>query len=216
MAFHTVAGMRRYLSLLALLIATSLTAGETPAEIAARQEAEDNYRRINARVDDLFAAIESMQKRFSALQDELRKLGEEVNRATDKTRDTSAQENLKTLAKAIEDVDKKRIADRDKFLSALADLEKSISNFGKSTSPPPKPTKPRVQSPKNDSDGSTPPPRPEKGYEYTIQEGDTLTRIVAALNKQGLKITAKQISDVNAGVNWNRLHIGQKIFIPAP
>lgn len=210
--------MRRHLSLLALLIATSLTAGETPAEIAARQEAEDNYRRINARVDDLFAAVESMQKRFSALQDELRKLSDEVTRAGDKTRDTSTQESLKTIAKAIEEVDKKRIADRDKFLSAVSDLEKSISNFGKSASTPPvaKSTKSRVQSPKNDSNGSTPPPRSEKGYEYTVQEGDNLTRIVSGLNKQGLKITAKQIVDANPGLNSDKLYINQKLFIPAP
>lgn len=215
MAFRTVSGMRRHLSLLALLITTSLTAGETPAEIAARQEAEDNYRRINARVDDLFAAVESMQKRFSALQNEVRKLNDEMMRATDKTRDTSTQENLK---KAIEEVDKNRRADRDKLVSALADLEKSIGNFSKSpsTAPVAKPPKPRVQSPKNDSDGSAAPPRSEKGYEYTVQEGDNLTRIVAGLNKQGLKITNKQIADANPGLNSDKLQIGQKLFIPAP
>jgi LysM repeat protein len=29
-------------------------------------------------------------------------------------------------------------------------------------------------------------------------------------------VTQKQMMDANPGVNWNRLRIGQKIFIPAP
>jgi LysM repeat protein len=39
---------------------------------------------------------------------------------------------------------------------------------------------------------------------------------VAALQKQGLKVTQKQIMDANPGVNWSKLRIGQKIFIPSP
>src|SRR4029434_5764289 len=122
--------MRRQLILTALvtlpLLLAEVTLGETAQEAAARQEAEDNYRRINARVDDLFAAIESLQKRFNAMQDELRKLNEEVARATDRAKDTSSHEELRRLAKALEEVDKKRVTDRDKLLDAFADLEKGI------------------------------------------------------------------------------------------
>ena len=194
-------------------------AAETAEEAAARQEAEDNYKRISARVDDLFSAIESLQKRFSAMQDEVRKMHDEVARASEKTKDTSSQDNLKQLAKAIEEVDKKRVADRDKLLSAFADLEKSITSLANAPKPKESPTttakppKTRVQSPKGES---TTPSTPEKGYEYTVLEGDTLNRIVLALNKQGMKLTAKQISDANPNVNWNRLPIGHKIFIPEP
>src|SRR4026209_1197307 len=111
--------MRRKLMLAALIAGLPLRfiAAETAEEAAARQEAEDNYKRISARVDDLFSAIESLQKRFSAMQDEVRKMHDEVARASEKTKDTSSQDNLKQLAKAIEEVDKKRVADRDKLLS---------------------------------------------------------------------------------------------------
>jgi LysM repeat protein len=191
---------------------------ETAEEAAARQEAEDNYRRINARVDDLFAAIESMQKRFNAMQDDVRKLSEEVSRATDRPKDSATQETLKQLAKAIEEVDRKRVTDRDKLLEAFAGLEKHIASLGsaKPNNSNTKPNRsPRVQSPKNGA-SSSPPAIPENGYEYTVLEGDTLSRIVAALNKQGIKLTSKQIADANPSVNWNRLPIGQKVFIPAP
>jgi len=39
--------------------------------------------------------------------------------------------------------------------------------------------------------------------------------IVNKLSKQGLKMTQKQIIDANPVVNWNKLRVGQKIFIPA-
>jgi LysM repeat protein len=189
---------------------------ETAEEAAARQEAADNYRRINARVDDLFAAVESMQKRFNALQDDVRKLSEEVSRASDRTKDSATQETLKQLAKAIEEVDRKRVSDRDRLLDAFAGLEKNIASLGtaKPNASPPKPAKPRAHSPKNG--GAAPPAIPEKGYEYTVLEGDTLSKIVAALNKQDVKVTLKQIQEANPSINWSRLQIGQKIFIPAP
>ena len=193
----------------------TLVMAQTPEEIAARQEAEDNYRRINARVDDMFAAIESMQKRFSALQDEIRRLNEEVARATDRSKDSTAQENLKQLAKAFEEVDRKRIADRDRMLEAFSGLENGIAALGNArpNNSGSKTTKPRVQSPKDHGRESS---VPEKGYEYEVKGGDTLSSIVAALNRQGVKLSMKQVSDANPSVDWNRLQIGYKLFIPAP
>ena len=54
-----------------------------------------------------------------------------------------------------------------------------------------------------------------KGYDYTVRSGDNPTKIAAALREQkGLKITSSQIVAANPGVDWTRLKIGQKIFIP--
>ncbi len=64
---------------------------------------------------------------------------------------------------------------------------------------------------------SAPPPGSgsERGYEYTIQKDDSLSKIVMGLNRQGVKVTSKQIIEANPGVKWNSLQIGKKIFIPA-
>lgn len=58
--------------------------------------------------------------------------------------------------------------------------------------------------------------KPENGYNYSIQDGDYLAKIVSKLNKQGIKVTIPQVKDANPGVNWNKLKVGQVVFIPAP
>ena len=59
------------------------------------------------------------------------------------------------------------------------------------------------------------PPGPtEKGFEYKIKSGDRLQKIVAALKAQGFKATEKQIMEANPTVDWSKLKIDQKIFIP--
>jgi len=49
-----------------------------------------------------------------------------------------------------------------------------------------------------------------------IRAGDNPRVIAQALVKQGMKISSKQITDANpAIVDWSKLRVGQKIFIPA-
>ena len=54
----------------------------------------------------------------------------------------------------------------------------------------------------------------ETGYEYAVVDNDTLSKILAKLRAQKMKITQRQIMEANPDVNWNKLQIGQKIFIP--
>ena len=51
---------------------------------------------------------------------------------------------------------------------------------------------------------------------YVIKSGDTYSVIAQAYREQGVKITADQIAKANPNVSPNKLHVGQKIFIPAP
>ena len=55
---------------------------------------------------------------------------------------------------------------------------------------------------------------PDTGFEYTIQSGDTLSGLVLKLRKQGMNVTQKQLKDANPDVNWDKLKVKQKIFIP--
>jgi hypothetical protein len=57
---------------------------------------------------------------------------------------------------------------------------------------------------------------PENLLAYKIKDGDTLVRIVADLRAQGFKVSQQQVMDVNPKVIWNRLAIGQTIYIPKP
>jgi TolA-binding protein len=205
--------MKRYLFVAGLVasLATCLCrAQESPEAIAARQEAEERYKRLSATVEDLVGANQALEKRLSALRDELGRLQREVSRANDNNKDAATQESLKQLARAIEEVDQKRLADNDKIVAALAKLEKLISDRSGS---------PARSNPSASTPHSNPAPTPnktEKGYEYTIRQNDNPHVIAAALKQQGMKITAQQIIDANPGIQWNKLRIGQKIFIPAP
>ena len=200
---------RKFLAaaLLLTLPLGGLRAEDAATEIAARQEAEENYKRMNARVEDLQAALESQKRSFESLQKEIHKLQEEVARITASNAGAATQESLKGLAKSIEEVDKKRIADNERTLAAFDQIAKLLGN-----KPPSSPNR----NPAPPTGGPATPPRTggEKGNKYAIRDKDTLSGLVIALNKQGYKTTQKQIMDANPGVNWNRLKINQEIFIP--
>jgi Tfp pilus assembly protein FimV len=78
--------------------------------------------------------------------------------------------------------------------------------------PPPAPANPPPAAPRKTTTSA----KEEKGYEYIVQSGDTLTRIVKEYRDAGIKVSQKAIEEANPGVDWNRLKIGQKIWIPAP
>jgi myosin heavy subunit len=186
-------------------------ADDSPAAIAARQEAEEErYKRMNAEIEDLKSALQSYQKNLQMMQQEIRRLSDEVSRANGNSKEAASKESLSNLQKAIEEVDKKRLADNELVKAEFARLIKGLSD---------KPSAPRSNSvPGTSSKPAPDPPKTgsEKGYEYAILSGDTLSAIVTKAVKQGVKVTQKQVIEANPNVNWNRLRIGQKIFIPAP
>src|SRR5687768_9780003 len=203
--------MKRPLLVALLLLGTfsSLPAQDnSAAAAAAREEAEARYQRLNSRLEDIEVAFQRFQKDRDKLESEIRSLRDQVSRLTDNSQNAATQESIKRLADAIEEVERKRLKDQERVDSALREMEKLILKSGGSTSRPTPPKNPST-GPKVDNTG--------KGYEYTIRANDNASKIAAALREQkGLKITADQIVDANPGLDWTRLKIGQKIFIPDP
>jgi Tfp pilus assembly protein FimV len=64
------------------------------------------------------------------------------------------------------------------------------------------------------ADNPATPAVPQKGYDYTIAPGDTLSAIAKAYRAQGVKVTTAQIIAANPKLNPNALIAGKKIFIP--
>jgi LysM repeat protein len=91
----------------------------------------------------------------------------------------------------------------------LKKLGKNIGGSGKTTVVVPS-SKPA------DTSGTTAPTTPDKGFEYEVKSGDTLSAIIAAYREQNIKITLKQVLNANPGLDEKKLKVGQKIFIPAP
>ena len=116
---------------------------------------------------------------------------------------------MQKLADQVQEIDKKQKADQELILKEIEKLGKvggGSASGHKST--------PIVST--TPTDNSTPGPGPQKGYDYTIQRGDTLLAIAKAYRDQGIKVTTDQILKANPGLDPKSLIVGKKIFIPAP
>jgi LysM repeat protein len=212
------------LALSALLGAFASAAPQDNTAAAAREEMELNYKRMQVKIEQLEEAFRAQQKTFADLAGEISGLRSEVDRLKNKNENAATQESIRTLKDKIEEVDRKRLADNERVTKTLSGIAKDLSKTP--VAPPPKESLPPKEKDKDKEPGgssradkgSKDPPSgaPEKSYEYKIKSGDTLARIVTELRAQNWKVTQKQVSDANPGVNWSKLKIGQTILIPSP
>ncbi len=195
----------------------------TAAAIADRQEAEERYKRLNSAVEDMLMAQAGQQKRIAALEDELRTLRMESARGTaqfaTKTDLQRFDEELRRLAKTIQEIDKKREADKRLILETIEELKKLIKSAAAAPiikPPPPPPPSAASETPAPE------PPKDLKGFEHVVQNGETLLAIIGAYNaklkEKGVKgkITLNAVLQANPGLKAERMRIGQKIFMPEP
>ena len=190
---------------------TEPPAASPASSAAAKDSAQERYERMAADIQALQAANEALQTKISQIVAELQELRNQQAQAAG---NTGVQDQLKTLAEKIAEVDKKRAEDKqaisEEIRKSMAGLEKSLAG---SASPSHAPAAPSTE--------PDPAAAADKGFLYVIQSGDTLLAIVKTYNadfkSKGLKtITLKQARDANPGVDWTRLKVGQKIIIPRP
>jgi Tfp pilus assembly protein FimV len=186
--------------MLALALAGPVTAGAQDAAT------EERLNKLSGRVDDLQAAQEALRRQIDALSRENASLREQLNNRPKVNYATV--EDLKRVADAIKDVDRRRIEDAERVHDELLKIAEKLKA-------PPPPT--RKTAPPRDE---TPPPEkssgPEKGYEYVVQKGDTLSAIIQAYREKGIKVTQDQILKANPKLKPSRMYEGQKIWIPTP
>src|ERR1043166_5994723 len=124
--------MKRVLNLLALCClscpfsAAPQEAAPAAAAVAERQEAEERYKRLSADGESLITANAALQKKISRIGDELKNLREE--QASRGAAHATAKEDLKRLAKKIQEVDEKREADKQLILEELSKIGKLLSS----------------------------------------------------------------------------------------
>lgn len=218
---------RAFIILLSSLVAAPVFAQADAVALAAQREAEENLKRLSSAVQEVQEGQGKQQERISALAGEVEKLRSEVAKANN---NAATQDAISKLGAEIKKVDEARIADNKRIYSALEDLKKLI--LERPTAPK-MPAIPTGQVTGNlgtsttgsgVSNGGTTSKAPvrnsgnatEEGYEYKIQSGDRLDLIVKAYRAQGINVTSKMIMDANPTVKWERLKIGQTIFIPKP
>lgn len=179
---------------------------------------EERLNQLSGKIEDLIASQETQRKQLADLRREIESLREQASKPTG---NFAAQEDLKRVADAVKEVDRKRLEDYDKIRTTIKELGTSLA------AQPPQRTKKSDSAtmeiaqadkhPKSEKTAkSEKSEKSEKGFEYTIKSGDTLSGIVAAYREQNIKVTKDQIIGANPGLVPEKMRLGQKIWIPAP
>jgi len=185
------------------LIALSLCGGRgLRAEDAATEE---RLNKLNGLVQDLLEDKAHQRKQIESLSREIQNLREQVSKPTG---NYASQDDLRTLARKVQEIDQKRVEDYERIVKKIERLGETLAN-----PPPGKKSKPKLEPVDNPGAGGA---TPEKGFEHTVASGDTLSTIAQAYKEKGIKVTVDQILKVNPGLVPEKMKVGQKIFIPAP
>jgi LysM repeat protein len=164
---------------------------------------EEQLNKLRGEVSALQTSNVELQKR---LGDVLKELQDVREQAAKPTGNYASAEDLKQLAEKVREVDRKRAEDRELILDEIKKLGKAITaGAGRA---------PKISD--EPRSGGDKPASPEKGYEYVIASGDTLSSVVAAYREKGVKVTVDQVLKANPTLKPESLKVGQKVFIPAP
>ena len=188
---------------ISFLLLTALLAAPTisPAQDAATEE---RLNKLSAQIDVLIEAKDAQNKKIEDLQGQIRDLQSQVSKPSG---NYASAEDLKQVADAVKEVDKKRVSDNDHVLNELEKLGKTLGGgSSRRTTTPPKPD----VTPGPEANPNAP------HFEYTVQAGDTLGVIVKAYRDKNIKITLQQVLAANPGLKPENMRVGQKIIIPAP
>ena len=186
------------------LLIFTLAAGVTRGQDAATQQQFDQ---LNGKIQDLIDGQAVQAKRIDALEKEIGDLQDKVNNPG--SGPSAGADDLKKLAGQVQDLAKKQQDDRELILKEIEKLGKVAASTSVRRSSPSVSTTPVDGTPATIAG-------PQKGYEYTIQNGDTLLAIAKAYRAQGIKVTTEQIQKANPGLDPKSLIVGKKIFVPAP
>lgn len=184
------------------LAATALVV--VPLSRAQDAATEERLNKLAGQIEDIRASQEVLGKRLEALSKDIENLRTTLDKPTG---NYAAQDDLKHVVEAVKEVDRKRLEDYDKIRSELLKLGKTLA------APLPAAKKQAVAANDNPPEKPT---APDKGFEYVVKRGDTLSLIVQAYRDNNIKISTDQILKANPGLKPEKLHPGQKIFIPAP
>jgi LysM repeat protein len=177
-----------------------------PAMRAQDAATEERLNKLSGQIDDLIAGQKTLRDQLAELSRELQSLRDEQGKPNTSY---ANHEELSRLADAIKEVDRKRLDDNEKIHADLLKLGNTLAvpapSHRKSHDAPP------TDNPVPDKTATS-----DKGFEHVIQPGDTLSVIVQGCRDKNIKVTIDQILKANPGLKPEKLHPGQKIFIPAP
>jgi LysM repeat protein len=201
--FLELPGLRSYCRLMKRISIFLITALLAVPMISTAQDAatEERFNKLSAQMDVLIEAKDAQNKKIEALESQVRDLQSQISKPSG---NYASAEDLKQVADAVKEVDKKRVSDNEKVLNEIEKLGKTLGGAGgRRTSVTP------TDVPKSTFDPTTP------HMEYQVQSGDSLSAIAKAYRDKGVKVTVQQILAANPGLKAETMKVGQKIIIPA-
>ncbi|HEY5296506.1 MAG TPA: LysM peptidoglycan-binding domain-containing protein [Verrucomicrobiae bacterium] len=179
------------------------TASFARAQDAATQQQID---KLSGQIQDIEDAQATQDKSISALEKQISDLSGKLNQPDANT--FASADDLKKLAEQVQEIDKKRQDDNDLILKQLEKIAKAGGGTVSHHAAAP------VVSTTTPDNASPAPGGPQKGYDYTIASGDTISAIAKRCRAQGVKVTSDEILKANPGLDPKSLVVGKKIFIP--
>jgi len=174
------------------LVALLLAVASLPAQ---DQSVVEAVNRQGVYVQELLADRAQMKKQMADLTREMESLREQLAAVRGSA---SQQDCCEVLADSIREVDRKRQKDRELILDEIDKLGKKLGARAPSAG------------------GSSVPPSSSERFEYVVREGDTLSAIVEAYRREGVKVTLNDVLRANPGLKPESMQIGQKVIIPKP
>lgn len=172
--------------------------------------------RLTSAVESLEMALASQKRQIDNLSTELRQVRQEMlDRSQAQPR--GGDDDLKRLAAAIAEVDRKRVADAEQVLRVLGELRKSIAAAAESGGG-------RTGAAARPAAGGSRParpaePAPEKELPYVIKRGQTLSQLLVEFNTDARKhgyrpLTTQQVMDYNQITDATRIPEGATLQFP--
>jgi FtsZ-binding cell division protein ZapB len=190
------------------LLAVPLARGQETTAAASLPEIVENYKILKGQVDDLRDANTALQHQVADLQSKIDALTAQQGKPSG---DYASQDDVKALKAAIEDEDKKRLADNEEVLKELKLIAKATKTAGISAMPA-HPAGGDTGAGRLSPAPATAPVPDGPGFTYIVKSDDTPNKIAKKLfEEKGIKITGEEIMAANPKVkDPTKLWIGRE------
>jgi predicted nuclease with TOPRIM domain len=140
----------------------------TSPNLRAAQDAatEERLNQLSGKIETLLEGQEALRKRLNELARDIENVRDQASKPT---ANYATSEDLKRLADSVKEIDRKRVEGAEKVQKELSKIARDVIN---STHTPPKTSNLVPDKPESTEKTA----RPQTGFEYTIQSGDTRWR----------------------------------------
>jgi LysM repeat protein len=167
---------------------------------------EERLNKLAGQIDNLVEGQQALKRQIEALAKELDNLRAEAGKPKG---DYASAEDLKRVADAVKEVDRKRIEDSERIQTELKKLGKTLATA-------PAPVKKAPPTSTSDPGDTTKSSKSDTGFEYIVKSGDSLSAIVKAYHDKHINVSMNDILKANPNLVPEKMKVDQKIWIPAP